>query len=209
MLSHCELGRRPGATHLFEEPGALERVTELAAGWFRRHLAAPDSTFEPKTRRACATTNPVSATRSANTFASCSSSVAFMVSYGREVNPRRSISDPTYPGARCIAVIEADGALDPSRFDGISHGDGVSGREPTGFSIPTCFPAIAMRTAISRSRKFGAVMLTASTRGLSTSSRQSRVAVAKRARRPGDHRLRGWSSGGAGPCGWPDAWPWP
>ncbi|RAY15920.1 hydrolase [Actinomadura craniellae] len=28
----------PGATHLFEEPGALERVTELAAGWFREHL---------------------------------------------------------------------------------------------------------------------------------------------------------------------------
>lgn len=28
----------PGATHLFEEPGALERVAELAAGWFRRHL---------------------------------------------------------------------------------------------------------------------------------------------------------------------------
>ncbi|MDP8977372.1 MAG: dienelactone hydrolase family protein [Actinomycetota bacterium] len=27
-----------GATHLFEEPGALERVTELAAGWFARHL---------------------------------------------------------------------------------------------------------------------------------------------------------------------------
>ncbi len=28
----------PGATHLFEEPGALERVAELAAGWFRQHL---------------------------------------------------------------------------------------------------------------------------------------------------------------------------
>lgn len=27
----------PGATHLFEEPGALERVAELAAGWFARH----------------------------------------------------------------------------------------------------------------------------------------------------------------------------
>ncbi|MBV9491349.1 MAG: hypothetical protein JO069_16740 [Verrucomicrobia bacterium] len=27
----------PGATHLFEEPGALERVAELAAGWFQRH----------------------------------------------------------------------------------------------------------------------------------------------------------------------------
>jgi len=29
----------PGATHLFEEPGALERVAELSAGWFSRHLA--------------------------------------------------------------------------------------------------------------------------------------------------------------------------
>jgi pimeloyl-ACP methyl ester carboxylesterase len=28
----------PGATHLFEEPGALERVAELARGWFERHL---------------------------------------------------------------------------------------------------------------------------------------------------------------------------
>jgi dienelactone hydrolase len=28
----------PGATHLFEEPGALERVAELASGWFQSHL---------------------------------------------------------------------------------------------------------------------------------------------------------------------------
>jgi putative phosphoribosyl transferase len=28
----------PGATHLFEEPGALERVAELAVDWFLRHL---------------------------------------------------------------------------------------------------------------------------------------------------------------------------
>ncbi len=28
----------PGATHLFEEPGALEEVARLAAGWFVRHL---------------------------------------------------------------------------------------------------------------------------------------------------------------------------
>jgi putative phosphoribosyl transferase len=28
----------PGATHLFEEPGALERVAALAAGWFGEHL---------------------------------------------------------------------------------------------------------------------------------------------------------------------------
>lgn len=28
----------PGATHLFEEPGALEKVADLAAEWFNRHL---------------------------------------------------------------------------------------------------------------------------------------------------------------------------
>jgi pimeloyl-ACP methyl ester carboxylesterase len=28
----------PGATHLFPEPGALEAVIELAAGWFEHHL---------------------------------------------------------------------------------------------------------------------------------------------------------------------------
>jgi dienelactone hydrolase len=28
----------PGATHLFEEPGTLEQVSELAAAWFTRHL---------------------------------------------------------------------------------------------------------------------------------------------------------------------------
>ncbi len=30
----------PGATHLFEEPGALERVAELAGDWFERHFRA-------------------------------------------------------------------------------------------------------------------------------------------------------------------------
>jgi putative phosphoribosyl transferase len=30
----------PGATHLFEEPGALEEVARLAQEWFVRHLAA-------------------------------------------------------------------------------------------------------------------------------------------------------------------------
>ncbi len=29
----------PGATHLFEEEGKLERVAELATSWFRQHLA--------------------------------------------------------------------------------------------------------------------------------------------------------------------------
>jgi pimeloyl-ACP methyl ester carboxylesterase len=31
----------PGAGHLFEEPGALERVAALTRGWFTRHLGAP------------------------------------------------------------------------------------------------------------------------------------------------------------------------
>jgi dienelactone hydrolase len=31
----------PGATHLFEEPGTLDRAAELAAAWFLDHLAAP------------------------------------------------------------------------------------------------------------------------------------------------------------------------
>ncbi len=30
----------PGATHLFEEPGALEQVADLARGWFVRYLPA-------------------------------------------------------------------------------------------------------------------------------------------------------------------------
>jgi pimeloyl-ACP methyl ester carboxylesterase len=36
----CEREMRiiPGATHLFEELGALDRVTHLARGWFRRYL---------------------------------------------------------------------------------------------------------------------------------------------------------------------------
>jgi dienelactone hydrolase len=33
----------PGATHLFEEPGALEEVARIAALWFQHHLAASQS----------------------------------------------------------------------------------------------------------------------------------------------------------------------
>jgi dienelactone hydrolase len=40
MRTTVELEIVAGATHLFEEPGALERVSELAARWFDRHLAA-------------------------------------------------------------------------------------------------------------------------------------------------------------------------
>jgi pimeloyl-ACP methyl ester carboxylesterase len=32
----------PGAGHLFEEPGALERVAELARDWFKLHLAGAE-----------------------------------------------------------------------------------------------------------------------------------------------------------------------
>ena len=32
----------PGATHLFEEPGALDEVARMAVDWFRRHLSPAD-----------------------------------------------------------------------------------------------------------------------------------------------------------------------
>lgn len=38
MTAPTELHVIPGATHLFEEPGALEQVAEEAADWFDRHL---------------------------------------------------------------------------------------------------------------------------------------------------------------------------
>ena len=37
-----EIAIVPGATHLFEEPGALEHVARLASVWFQQHLTAPD-----------------------------------------------------------------------------------------------------------------------------------------------------------------------
>ncbi len=40
----------PGATHLFQEPGALEAVVEHATAWFKLHLCAPrreDRTIGP------------------------------------------------------------------------------------------------------------------------------------------------------------------
>jgi dienelactone hydrolase len=40
MTGHVELEIVPGATHLFEEPGTLERVAALAANWFERYLRA-------------------------------------------------------------------------------------------------------------------------------------------------------------------------
>ena len=40
LLLHSEAALEiiPGATHLFEEPGALEQVASLARTWFQRHL---------------------------------------------------------------------------------------------------------------------------------------------------------------------------
>jgi putative phosphoribosyl transferase len=48
MRALCELAVVPGATHLFEEPGALQRVSQLAGDWFERHLIrAGDSSTDP------------------------------------------------------------------------------------------------------------------------------------------------------------------
>jgi putative phosphoribosyl transferase len=38
LRCEAQLDIVPGATHLFEEPGALERVADLAVGWFKRWL---------------------------------------------------------------------------------------------------------------------------------------------------------------------------
>lgn len=38
MRCESELAVVSGATHLFEEPGALDRVARLTVDWFTRHL---------------------------------------------------------------------------------------------------------------------------------------------------------------------------
>jgi pimeloyl-ACP methyl ester carboxylesterase len=38
--AYSELAVVPGATHLFEEPGALEQVAALAGGWFERYIGS-------------------------------------------------------------------------------------------------------------------------------------------------------------------------
>jgi dienelactone hydrolase len=40
MHAHVELEIVPGATHLFEEPGTLGQVANLAGSWFSRYLVA-------------------------------------------------------------------------------------------------------------------------------------------------------------------------
>ncbi|HEX5832023.1 MAG TPA: alpha/beta family hydrolase [Gemmatimonadaceae bacterium] len=42
MVAPVRLEIVPGATHLFEEPGALEEVARLAAAWFTPYLGARD-----------------------------------------------------------------------------------------------------------------------------------------------------------------------
>ena len=48
MRCEVKLEIIPGATHLFEEPGALEQVAKLASDWFVKHLGAG---ARPKTHR--------------------------------------------------------------------------------------------------------------------------------------------------------------
>ncbi|HSK48492.1 MAG TPA: hypothetical protein VLA05_10920, partial [Coriobacteriia bacterium] len=45
LRTEKDLSIVPGATHLFEEPGALEQVSALARAWFERFLRRP----EPRT----------------------------------------------------------------------------------------------------------------------------------------------------------------
>ena len=42
---HCEVKLEiiPGATHLFEEPGTLEKVAQLASNWFVKHIGSASS----------------------------------------------------------------------------------------------------------------------------------------------------------------------
>jgi dienelactone hydrolase len=42
---HCEVKLEiiPGATHLFEEPGTLEKVAQLASDWFVKHIGSASS----------------------------------------------------------------------------------------------------------------------------------------------------------------------
>jgi dienelactone hydrolase len=47
--AHNELVVVPGASHLFEERGALDRVAALAADWFSRYLASTEEEANRKT----------------------------------------------------------------------------------------------------------------------------------------------------------------
>ena len=51
MTCPRELRLVPGATHLFEERGALERVAEMAAEWFERHFRRNEILMRTKTKK--------------------------------------------------------------------------------------------------------------------------------------------------------------
>lgn len=48
MLRNCDLVVVPGASHLFEEPGALQKAATSASAWFRRYLPAGTTKRAPK-----------------------------------------------------------------------------------------------------------------------------------------------------------------
>ncbi|MFC5264618.1 hypothetical protein ACFPJ1_21105 [Kribbella qitaiheensis] len=50
LSGHTRLEIVPGASHLFEEPGALEMVARLAREWFVAHLTQP-SESQPASAR--------------------------------------------------------------------------------------------------------------------------------------------------------------
>ena len=50
LRAEKELTIVPGATHLFEEPGTLEQVADLAARWFTRRLSRATTRREPHGR---------------------------------------------------------------------------------------------------------------------------------------------------------------
>jgi putative phosphoribosyl transferase len=50
LPARSQLAVVPGATHLFEEPGALEQVAALAADWFAGHLAPQRSAMNDRPR---------------------------------------------------------------------------------------------------------------------------------------------------------------
>jgi hypothetical protein len=46
LPANSQLSVVPGATHLFEEPGALEQVARHAGDWFSKHLGSVPSGSE-------------------------------------------------------------------------------------------------------------------------------------------------------------------
>ena len=53
LTCEAELHVVEGATHLFEEPGALEEVARLARDWFVQHQLAQDTTSRPSSSPTC------------------------------------------------------------------------------------------------------------------------------------------------------------